>query len=67
LSPLYVDGVSCPGCHDKTTEAQKEGFRERQRQIAFSQKRNERHIGAKRPRPPEPEASAENPDHGTKP
>jgi UPF0176 protein len=48
LSPLYVEGVSCPGCHDKTTEAQKEGFRERQRQIAFAQQRNERHIGVKR-------------------
>ena len=48
LSPLYVEGVSCPGCHDKTTEAQKEGFRERQRQIAFAQQRNERHIGIKR-------------------
>lgn len=48
LSPLYVDGVSCPGCHDKTTEAQKEGFRERQRQIVFAQQRNERHIGIKR-------------------
>jgi UPF0176 protein len=59
LSPLYVEGVSCPGCHDKTTELQKEGFRERQRQIAFSQKRNERHIGAKRPRMPAPEASPE--------
>ena len=48
LSALYVQGVSCPGCHDKTSEAQKEGFRERQRQIAFAQQRNERHIGAKR-------------------
>jgi UPF0176 protein len=48
LSLLYVEGVSCPGCHDKTTEAQKEGFRERQRQIAFAQQRNERHIGIKR-------------------
>jgi UPF0176 protein len=47
-SPLYVAGVSCPSCHDKTSEAQKEGFRERQRQIAFSQQRNERHIGVKR-------------------
>jgi UPF0176 protein len=43
-----VQGVSCPGCHDKTSEAQKEGFRERQRQIAFAQQRNERHIGATR-------------------
>jgi UPF0176 protein len=48
LSALYVQGVSCPSCHDKTSEAQKEGFRERQRQIAFAQQRNERHIGVKR-------------------
>ena len=47
-SPQYVQGVSCPGCHVKTSETQKEGFRERQRQIAFAQQRNERHIGVKR-------------------
>lgn len=62
LSFLYIEGVSCPGCHDKTTEAQKEGFRERQRQIAFSQKRHERHIGAKRPRMPVPDPSPDSAD-----
>jgi len=31
-SRLYEAGVSCPRCHAKTTEAQKSGARERQRQ-----------------------------------
>jgi UPF0176 protein len=73
LSPLYVEGVSCPGCHDKTSEAQKEGFRERQRQIAFSKKRNERHIGAQRAHASGPESEADSqktgnpPNHGAPP
>ncbi len=31
-SPLYEAGVSCPRCHDQTTDAQKSSARERQRQ-----------------------------------
>jgi UPF0176 protein len=31
-SPLYEAGVSCPRCHGTTSEAQKRGARERQRQ-----------------------------------
>ncbi len=31
-SPLYEAGVSCPRCHDHTSQAQKSGARERQRQ-----------------------------------
>jgi UPF0176 protein len=31
-SPLYEAGVSCPRCHGVTSEAQKSGARERQRQ-----------------------------------
>jgi len=31
-SPLYEAGVSCPRCHDHTSQAQKNGARERQRQ-----------------------------------
>jgi UPF0176 protein len=31
-SPLYEAGVSCPRCHARTSEAQKSGARERQRQ-----------------------------------
>jgi UPF0176 protein len=46
-SPLYVPGVSCPGCHDRKTEEQKRGFIERQRQVAFANRRRQPHIGAK--------------------
>ena len=48
LSPLYLAGVSCPGCHDKKTAAQKQGFIERQRQIALAKSRHETHIGTQR-------------------
>jgi UPF0176 protein len=46
-SPLYVPGVSCPGCHDKKTEEQKRGFIERQRQVDYANRRRQPHIGAK--------------------
>jgi UPF0176 protein len=48
--PEYVEGVSCPYCHEETTEEQKERFAERQRQIMLSKKRGENHIGITRPR-----------------
>ena len=48
--PQFVEGVSCPYCHDETTPEQKERFAERQRQIMLSKKRGERHIGITRPR-----------------
>ncbi len=48
-SPLYVAGVSCPGCHDKKTAEQKRGFVERQRQVDFANRRRQPHIGAKLP------------------
>ncbi len=44
-SPLYELGVSCPHCHGKTTEAQKAGYRERQRQVSLADLRHEAHIG----------------------
>ena len=31
-SPLFEDGVSCPACHGERSEAQRAGYRERQRQ-----------------------------------
>lgn len=46
-SPLYVPGVSCPGCHDKKTDEQKRGFIERQRQVDYANRRRQPHIGAK--------------------
>lgn len=46
-SPLYELGVSCPKCHDRKTEAQKQGARERQRQVELAARRGQAHIGAK--------------------
>lgn len=48
-SPLYERGVSCPHCHDRTTEQQKEGYRERQRQVDLAQVRHQAHIGVRQP------------------
>ncbi len=46
-SPLYELGVSCPHCHDRTSEAQKAGYRERQRQVELAQARHAAHIGVR--------------------
>ena len=53
-SPLYEAGVSCPRCHDTTTEAQKNSARERQRQWEKAKASDQAHIGAlhKTPRKP---------------
>jgi UPF0176 protein len=48
-SPLYEEGVSCPRCINKTTELQKSGARERQRQCELAKKRDTAHVGAKMP------------------
>jgi len=44
-SPLYELGVSCALCHAETTDVQKNGYRERQRQVALAQARQQTHIG----------------------
>ena len=46
-SSLYVKGVSCPRCHDKISEDQRNRFAQRQKQIELSQKRGEQHLGRK--------------------
>ena len=46
-SPLYELGVSCPHCHGQTTDTQKAGYRERQRQVELAEARQKEHIGAK--------------------
>lgn len=48
-SPEFIEGVSCPYCADETSADQKQRFAERQKQIALSKKRGERHIGLTRP------------------
>ncbi|MGO4437026.1 oxygen-dependent tRNA uridine(34) hydroxylase TrhO [Rhizobium sp. RAF56] len=44
-SPHYEAGVSCSHCYDSRTEADRERYRERQRQIALARKRGQQHIG----------------------
>ena len=43
-SSKYEDGVSCPNCHDRLTNSQKERFRMRQRQINLAKKTRTKHI-----------------------
>ena len=44
-SPLYERGVSCPGCHARTTDEQKAGYRQRQKQVDLAESRKQSHIG----------------------
>ena len=48
--PAYESGVSCHQCADKTSDADKARFRERQKQIALAKARGEVHIGPARKR-----------------
>ena len=43
-SEHYVKGLSCPHCHDKTTDEQKAAFAERQKQVQLAKARGEKHI-----------------------
>ncbi|MGB0662464.1 MAG: rhodanese-related sulfurtransferase [Pontibacterium sp.] len=45
-SPAYVKGVSCPHCIDKLTDAQRQRFIERERQMELAKQRGEAHIGS---------------------
>lgn len=44
-SPHFIEGVSCPTCHNKNSEKDRQRFAQRQRQIELAKKRGERHIG----------------------
>lgn len=46
-SEHFVDGVSCPHCHDKHTDEQKQRFAERQKQVELARQRADRHIGVR--------------------
>ena len=48
-SPLYQLGVSCAHCHDRTTDVQKHGYGERQRQVELATTRHQAHIGVRQP------------------
>ena len=43
-SKKYVEGISCPKCHDYLTESQKERFAMRQKQILIAKKIGKKHI-----------------------
>jgi UPF0176 protein len=45
-SDKYQPGVSCPACHDSHSDAERDGFREREKQVRLAQDRGESHIGA---------------------
>jgi UPF0176 protein len=48
-SPLFELGVSCARCHGTTTEEQKQGYRERERQVELAEARQQAHIGVRQP------------------
>ena len=43
-SPKYVEGISCPKCHEYLTDEQKSRFAMRQKQILIAKKTGKRHI-----------------------
>lgn len=45
-SPPYVEGVSCPACHDARDDVQRAGYAERERQVKLAAARGEDHVGA---------------------
>lgn len=45
-SPLYVEGISCPACHDARDATQRAGYAERERQMRLAEARGGSHVGA---------------------
>ena len=43
-STKYEGGVSCPNCHDRLSNSQKDRFRMRQKQINLAKKSGKKHI-----------------------
>ncbi|QNA84739.1 rhodanese-related sulfurtransferase [Sphingomonas sp. So64.6b] len=46
LSPLYIEGVSCPACHNTRDAEQRAGYAERHKQELLAARRGEAHVGA---------------------
>jgi UPF0176 protein len=44
-SEYFVEGESCPHCHDNRSEADRARYRERHRQVSLAGRRGRRHIG----------------------
>ncbi len=49
-SPLYVEGVSCPACHDSRSDDQRQRYRARNEQEKLARRRGQAHIGAVLPK-----------------
>lgn len=45
-SEKYTQGVSCPHCYDKTSDAQRARFMQREKQVQLAKARGEEHIGS---------------------
>lgn len=45
-SEKYLQGISCPHCFDKKTDAERERFKEREKQVQLAKARGEEHIGS---------------------
>lgn len=45
-SPKYQAGISCSYCHDQRSEADRERYAERQRQVELAESRGRAHIGS---------------------
>ncbi len=48
-SAHYVEGISCPKCHDVRDDSRRAGYAERQRQVALAEARGVIHIGGLAP------------------
>ena len=46
LSDQYQAGVSCPACFDERGDAERQRYRERERQMRLARERGEQHIGS---------------------
>ena len=46
LDEKYQQGVSCPACYDKKSDAERLRFREREKQVRLARQRGEAHIGS---------------------
>ncbi len=44
-SPLYVEGISCAACHDERSEADRQRYAERHRQVGLAKVQGRRHVG----------------------
>lgn len=45
ISAHFIEGVSCPACHNERSEEDRARFAERQKQIALAKERGKLHIG----------------------